>query len=47
MIINAGIGRVVYLEGYPDALSREMLAESAIEVTLFADLKDRQGEGRS
>lgn len=38
MIINAGIRRVVYLEGYPDRLSLEMLAESGIEVTSLDDL---------
>lgn len=32
MLINAGIRRVVYLEGYPDALSEQMLKEAAIEV---------------
>ncbi len=47
MIINAGIGRIVYLEGYPDALSSEMLAESGIEVRLFDDLPDRQRNERS
>jgi dCMP deaminase len=47
MIINAGIARVIYLEGYPDALSREMLEESGIEVRLFADLAEQQREDRS
>jgi dCMP deaminase len=32
MIINSGVQRIVYLEGYPDDLSLEMLQESAIEV---------------
>lgn len=32
MLINAGIKKVVYLEGYPDALSEQMLKEAAIEV---------------
>lgn len=32
MIINSGVHRIVYLEGYPDTLSLEMLRESAIEV---------------
>jgi dCMP deaminase len=32
MIINAGIERIYYLEGYADELSEAMLAESEIEV---------------
>ncbi len=32
MIINAGIEKVRYLEGYPDELSRQMLQEAGIEV---------------
>lgn len=31
MIINAGVQRIVYLEGYPDAMSLEMLREAGIE----------------
>ncbi len=34
MIINAGVERIVYLEGYPDTLSLEMLQEAGIEVAL-------------
>jgi len=32
MLINAGVKKIVYLEGYPDALADEMLAEANIEV---------------
>lgn len=32
MIINAGIVRIVYEEGYPDELSLEMIEESGIEL---------------
>ncbi len=32
MLINAGVEKIVYLEGYPDALADEMLAEANIEV---------------
>jgi dCMP deaminase len=32
MIINAGVKKIVYLEGYPDALADEMLTEANIEV---------------
>lgn len=35
MIINAGIVRVVYREGYADELAREMIAEAAIEIVHF------------
>ncbi|MDQ7797766.1 MAG: dCMP deaminase family protein [Candidatus Edwardsbacteria bacterium] len=31
MIINAGIKKVVFLEGYPDELSRQMLREAKLE----------------
>ena len=31
MIINAGIKEVVYLDGYPDILSKDILAESEID----------------
>ena len=33
MIINSGIRQVVYLEGYPDRLSAQMLKESGMKVT--------------
>lgn len=32
MIINAGIGKIYYREGYADELSQDMLAEAGIEV---------------
>jgi deoxycytidylate deaminase len=32
MIINAGIQKVVYAAGYADALAKEMLRESGIEI---------------
>ncbi len=32
MIINAGIKKIYYLEGYADALSKDMLMEAGIEV---------------
>ena len=35
MLINAGIRRVVFDEGYADDLAREMIAESGIEVIHF------------
>lgn len=38
MLINAGVRRVVYLDGYPDALSMDMLHEAGIEVCDFTTL---------
>ena len=36
MIINAGISRVIYSDGYADELAREMIAEAAVEVVHFS-----------
>jgi dCMP deaminase len=36
MIINAGITRVIYGEGYADELAREMIIESGITISHFA-----------
>jgi dCMP deaminase len=35
MIINAGIEKVVYEDGYADALARMMLKESGIKIEKF------------
>ena len=35
MLINAGITEIVYAEGYPDDLARELLEESGITVRRF------------
>lgn len=32
MLINAGVKKIYYLEGYPDSLSEEMIKEANIEV---------------
>ncbi|NIS74831.1 MAG: cytidine deaminase [Deltaproteobacteria bacterium] len=32
MIINAGIGKIYYLDGYADELTREMLLEAGVEI---------------
>jgi len=37
MIINAGIKKIYYQEGYADELSKEMLAEAKIEVIQLRD----------
>ncbi len=39
MIINAGIKKVIYAEGYADELAREMIAEAAVEVLHFISEK--------
>ncbi|HEY6838198.1 MAG TPA: cytidine deaminase, partial [Geobacteraceae bacterium] len=36
MIINAGVRRIVYEEGYPDELAAEMMGESGVAVERFA-----------
>jgi dCMP deaminase len=33
MIINAGIKRVVFLQGYPDELSQKLLKEARVEIS--------------
>lgn len=45
MLINAGIRKVVYLKGYADKLSMEMLAESGIEAYAFADVISQSSGG--
>jgi len=39
MIINAGITRVIYGEGYADELAREMITEADIEIIHFIATK--------
>jgi len=44
MLINAGIREVIYLEGYADQLSMEMLDEAGIAARLFDDvMKEESG----
>ncbi len=38
MLINAGIREVIYLDGYPDMLSMDMLREAGIKVLAFGEL---------
>lgn len=36
MIINSGIKEIVYLDGYPDILSKEILEESGIDFRVYS-----------
>jgi dCMP deaminase len=38
MLINAGIQGIYYLEGYPDALSEEILKEARMEIRQVAEV---------
>jgi dCMP deaminase len=44
MIINAGIRRIVFEEGYPDQLAEEMIDEAGIGVERFCELNSSAGE---
>lgn len=37
MIINAGIKKIIYKEGYPDEFAKEILREAGIEVKKFKE----------
>ncbi len=39
MIINAGIKRIVYKEGYPDDFSMELLTEAGVKVEMYEGLQ--------
>jgi dCMP deaminase len=45
MLINAGIRKVVYLQGYADNLSMEMLSEAGVNTYLFDELIDKDSGG--
>jgi dCMP deaminase len=45
MLINAGVRQVVYLDGYPDRLSMDMLREAGMVVTAFGDLHSEHAGG--
>jgi len=47
MIINAGIEKVVYEEGYADALAETMLQESGIDVGKFNDKRRHKVNGKA
>jgi len=35
MLINAGLEKIVYLEGYPDNLAMDLLQESAVQLSQY------------
>ena len=37
MIINSGIKRIVYKDGYPDEISMQLLRESGVEIVKFEE----------
>lgn len=39
IIINAGISRVVYKEGYPDEFSLKLFDEAGVKVEKYSDLE--------
>jgi dCMP deaminase len=39
IIINSGVHRVVYQEGYPDDFSLEMFNDAGVELMKFSDLE--------
>ena len=38
MILNSGIKKVIYKNGYPDAFALELFAQSGVELIKFSDL---------
>ena len=41
IIINSGISRVVYKDGYPDAFSLKLFEEAGVTLEKFSDLENR------
>jgi dCMP deaminase len=46
MLINAGILRIVYAQGYPDQLAEEMIEEAGIETKRFDESGQEKGSGQ-
>ena len=42
MIINSGIKRIVYKEGYPDEFSMKLFEECGMEIEKFSDLEGKE-----
>jgi dCMP deaminase len=45
MLINAGIQRIVYEQGYPDTLAEEMIDEAGIETVKFGEIDSKERLG--
>jgi len=44
MIVNSGIGRVVYRDGYPDEFALQMLKEGGVELERYAPEDEKQSD---
>lgn len=42
MLINAGVKKIIYKEGYPDDFAKEILEEAGVKVVKFEDLLDQE-----
>ena len=40
MIINSGISKVIYVEGYPDEFSLELFKEAGIELIKYEETEN-------
>jgi dCMP deaminase len=47
MLINSGIRRIIYQEGYPDKLAGEMLAAAGMKLERLESGDGNDAEGRS
>ena len=47
MLINSGIRRIIYQEGYPDELAGEMLAASGMQLECIGPVDGNDGDDRS
>ena len=47
MLINSGIRRIIYQEGYPDKLAGEMLAAAGMKLERLGSGDENDAEGRS
>lgn len=45
MMINAGIKKIIYSDGYPDQLSQDMIAEAGIEMRQYIPENRQTGGG--
>jgi len=46
MLINAGILRIVYAQGYPEQLAEELIEEAGIETKRFDESGQEKGSGQ-